>query len=507
MKKNFLKLLPAFLLLFLIITNSTHAIDYIYNGIAKTHLFSYSFPSNWFARTFGERLQGFSPNLTEEKARFEVMEFDGQSLKQVKNFFVDENIEFVEFKDEIFSTKKEDLIAKKAIYLDIKENKKFAKTIFKRGNIILATSSPNLEGENFPYDKATNEIIKKIYNSFSFNDGFRSYIDFENQFSFSFPEKFLIEKSEISNKISSTLKDPVSKKIFWTFEIFKDLSIDETIPFVKTINEKLDSRVETEIAGIENAEKVQLINLASAKKKSYFFIPLKSGTLVINDENIETNYPASDYHNSVIKEILASIEFFNAEGEYYPFLIFTDVRENHHNANAINYLANSGIVQGYNDKTFGPEKDITRAELTKMLVASVKPGDLSDYKDCFPDVKDDWYAPFVCFAKENNWIEGYKDGLFKPTNKINRAEALKIIYEVLEDSKIEDFKEKLKDNLASDISESAWYYSYYTYFQNRNLLDKNHIEESSDKKTYKYFPDGEIKRQEVAETIYRMKLF
>ncbi|MDX9971302.1 MAG: S-layer homology domain-containing protein [Candidatus Gracilibacteria bacterium] len=507
LRKNNIKLFCLSLSLFFLFQNGAFALEYVYNGVAGTHLFSYSFPSNWFARTFGEKRQGFSPNLTDEKAKFEVLEFEGQSLKQVKNYFEDEDLEFVKFEDEIISFKNEDLIAKKAIYKDKTSNKNFALSFFKRGNLILATTTPNYSSELFPFDKATNEIVKNIYNSFSFNDGYRSYIDFENKFSLSFPEKFLLEKTSTSESTVSTLKDPSSKKVFFKFSIFKGKTVEEAIKLVKTINEKQDSRTESEIGGVENSEKIVFINLGNAKKTSYIFIPHGEDTLVYTDENTEDGFPSSNYHNEYIKEILASLEFFDVKGDYFPFLIFRDVRDNHPNANAINYLANAKVVQGYGDKTFGPQKEITRAELTKMLVQSLNPGDLSEYKNCFPDVKEDWYAPYVCFAKENNWITGYKDGKFKPSNTINRAEALKIIYEVLIDEKIEDFSETLKKDLATDISESSWYFDYYTYFENRDLLDLNHIVKGASEDTYKYLPEGFIKRQEVAETIYRMKLF
>ncbi len=506
-KLTLIKIFTLTLSIFFLLQNASFALDYVYNGMAKTHMFSLSFPSNWFARTFGEKRQGFSPNLTDEKAKFEVLEFEGQTIKQVRSYFEDENTEFVRFEDEIFSSKNEDLIAKKAIYMDKTKEKEFAISFFKRGDVILANTTPNQGGDYFPFDKSTNDIIKNIYNSFSFNDGYRSYIDFENKFSISFPDKFLLEKNSTTERIASTLKDPTSKKIFFSFTVYKGKKVDDTINLVKTINEKLDSRTPSVVGGVEDSEKVVFINLGNAKKTSYIFIPRDFGTLVLTDENTESSFPASEYHNEYIKEILASLEFFSVEGDYFPFLIFRDVRDNHLNANAINYLANAKVVQGYGDKTFGPAKEITRAELTKMLVESLKPGDLSKYENCFPDVKEDWYAPYVCFAKENNWITGYSDGKFRPSNTINRAEALKIIYEVLIDEEIEDFKETLKEELATDISNNAWYFGYYTYFANRNLLDLNHIVKGASETTYKYLPEGFIKRQEVAETIYRMKLF
>ena len=55
--------------------------------------------------------------------------------------------------------------------------------------------------------------------------------------------------------------------------------------------------------------------------------------------------------------------------------------------------------------------------------------DPSIYNNCFPDVASDWYAPYVCYAKEQNWVQGYEDGAFKPVNNVNKVEAIKMLVE------------------------------------------------------------------------------
>jgi N-acetylmuramoyl-L-alanine amidase len=52
---------------------------------------------------------------------------------------------------------------------------------------------------------------------------------------------------------------------------------------------------------------------------------------------------------------------------------------------------------------------------------------LSGGERCFPDVdQEEWYAPYLCYAKTNNIIKGYPDGSAKPDNSVTIAEALKI---------------------------------------------------------------------------------
>lgn len=109
---------------------------------------------------------------------------------------------------------------------------------------------------------------------------------------------------------------------------------------------------------------------------------------------------------------------------------FTDT-QGHYNEDAIDYLYEKGVVEGYDDGSYAPEGTINRAEFVKILIESKYPG--QEYgTNCFPDVGTGWYAPYVCYAEDLRVIEGYDDGYFKPANEINLAEALKIVLETYE---------------------------------------------------------------------------
>ncbi|MFA4814757.1 MAG: beta-propeller domain-containing protein [Candidatus Gracilibacteria bacterium] len=108
---------------------------------------------------------------------------------------------------------------------------------------------------------------------------------------------------------------------------------------------------------------------------------------------------------------------------------FSDVSEKNDNVKAIEFLQANGIVEGYEDETYRPENNINRAEFLKIVMEA------SDYElggsDCYPDVKDEWFAPYICAATELGLVEGYDDGTFKPENDINFAEGSKIVTNVL----------------------------------------------------------------------------
>ncbi len=501
--KTYIKL-TIFFFSFLTITTQAIALDYLYNGVIGKHRFTYNFPSNWYARTIGDKVQGFTSSLLNSNLEFEILEFENQSIKQVTNYFVDEETEFSHYEDKIFYAKNEDLYIKIAIYKDKKISKDFAKTFIKRGNTILATTTPNLSADNFPFNKTTNDLVKKIYNSFSFNDSWKHYIDSENQFTFTYPEKFILSKTKTNLETKLALTDPKSKTDFFISFVFPKTSVQDSLKKIILPNEKLDMQINETIYGIENSIKALFVNLTNGKKQTFYAFPFSSSSYVFSGENTESSYPRSAYLNDYLKEILESLEFVNIEEEYFPYLVFRDVRNNNENEKAINYLANSGIIQGYPDKTFKPDNSINRAELTKMIVESIYKGDLSKFKDCFPDVKDEWFSGYVCYAKDKGWVSGYADGKFKPANNINRAEALKITYEALVQNSFNN--EKINNDIYEDIKENDWFYDYFTYFANRNLLDLKHIEEKEDKGTF-YKIGNDFTRKELAETIFRMKLF
>ncbi len=88
------------------------------------------------------------------------------------------------------------------------------------------------------------------------------------------------------------------------------------------------------------------------------------------------------------------------------------------------------MVQGYDDGTYKPNQGINRAEFLKILMESA---DISPQGvNCFSDVADQWFAGYVCEAQRQGIVQGYEDGTFGPVNPINFAEASKIVVNTLE---------------------------------------------------------------------------
>jgi inhibitor of cysteine peptidase len=102
---------------------------------------------------------------------------------------------------------------------------------------------------------------------------------------------------------------------------------------------------------------------------------------------------------------------------------------------AIEYFQENGVINGYKDGTYKPEKEISRSEfLSILLKTSTLPIETCSLKErneislVFSDVpQDEWYTDIICNARKSGIIQGYEDGSFRPNDPISFAEAAKII--------------------------------------------------------------------------------
>ncbi|GAA3400149.1 S-layer homology domain-containing protein [Paenibacillus hodogayensis] len=89
-------------------------------------------------------------------------------------------------------------------------------------------------------------------------------------------------------------------------------------------------------------------------------------------------------------------------------------------------LADAGVLSGYEDGTFQPDRAVTRAEFTAMLnrLAAKLPqfGNGQTREAVFTDVKDEWYAEEVKKAARLGLVEGDAAGAFRPQALLNRQE-------------------------------------------------------------------------------------
>src|SRR5574344_1551639 len=91
----------------------------------------------------------------------------------------------------------------------------------------------------------------------------------------------------------------------------------------------------------------------------------------------------------------------------------------------ITKLAMNDVVVGYPDRLFKPSRDISRAEFATMLVKGLNKEMCSCATATFKDVPSNhWASSIIATAVEQNLMKGYPNHMFKPENKVTRAEVI-----------------------------------------------------------------------------------
>ena len=146
---------------------------------------------------------------------------------------------------------------------------------------------------------------------------------------------------------------------------------------------------------------------------------------------------------------------------------------------AVSTLSSMGIITGYPDGTFRPNAAITRAEFAAIAARFDNDGDKTAAK--FSDIATHWAKDEISIAYNNGWITGYPDGTFGPQRDITRAETMTLVNRVL--NRQPETEEDLLPNMTvwtDNANPKAWYYlavqeatnSHYYEFKTNSQYEK-----------------------------------
>jgi hypothetical protein len=228
----------------------------------------------------------------------------------------------------------------------------------------------------------------------------------------------------------------------------------------------------------------------------------------------------------------ASIEF-TVERDLVE-MPFSDM-EDHWSADYVRSLSALGFVSGYEDGTFRPDNNITRAEVLVMAMNTINTPINSIHESCDPFDFDKeftsqsytdldsshWAYPYVELAAEMDIVGGYEDGTFRPDEAVTRAEALSVIWETyfacgeyhdldrydpydFIESYLEDgYDAASEERLAlgfSDVSEN-WQRLYANLGEYHGMIDGFENEETG---LLEFRPDNLTSRAEVSKMAWEM---
>ena len=157
---------------------------------------------------------------------------------------------------------------------------------------------------------------------------------------------------------------------------------------------------------------------------------------------------------------------------------YSDVKGDWFN-NAVSTLSKAGIIAGYEDGSFRPNGYITRAEFATIAARFF---DVTyNGKDLFPDISGHWAKDYINQAANKGFVNGYEDGTFKPDRNITRAEAVTLVNRTLD--RHPDKSHFTKDMLVwpDNMDQTKWYYADMQEATNSHTYQ---MKENSDKTKY-----------------------
>ena len=95
---------------------------------------------------------------------------------------------------------------------------------------------------------------------------------------------------------------------------------------------------------------------------------------------------------------------------------------------AVHYVVEKGIMNGYNKNEFGPNDTLSRAMLAQILYNNAGKPTAAKNTSCSDIKPGDWFASAVNWASENNIVTGFTDGTFKPGANITREQLAVMLY-------------------------------------------------------------------------------
>lgn len=190
----------------------------------------------------------------------------------------------------------------------------------------------------------------------------------------------------------------------------------------------------------------------------------------------------------ITREEVATV-FYRLLNEDYREIIkteehkFIDVEYDRWSKKYIASLARGEILSGYKDGSFRPSENITRAELATIASRFDKLSYFEGNK--FIDIDNHWANKYINSASEKGWVNGYLDKTFRPNKFITRAEFIELVNNVL-NRKVS--RENILENSRkfNDLDSEKWYYEAIKEATNSHYYER--LDGELEKWTEIYYP-------------------
>lgn len=139
--------------------------------------------------------------------------------------------------------------------------------------------------------------------------------------------------------------------------------------------------------------------------------------------------------NDIVKrEEFAKMIFFALKlSEEKGDVSFDDIDENAWYAPYVKAIVSTGVMSGIGDGKFGVGKNLIRQDMALIIYKAIKMDNISEIHGRFSDEDaiSDYAKNAVLSLADMGTINGMNDGTFSPKTSVTRAQAAKIIYDVI----------------------------------------------------------------------------
>lgn len=146
---------------------------------------------------------------------------------------------------------------------------------------------------------------------------------------------------------------------------------------------------------------------------------------------------------------------------------------------AVDHVSRKGVLRGYPDNTFHPNRGMTRAEFAGMLCRFAPAAKATGHP--FRDSYGHWASRSIGRAYNSGWISGYGDGKFHPNRRVTRAEAVAMLNRAMgRNTKASSFREtRNMEKMQSfiDVRPNHW-----AYFDILDAANTHRVMEKQNKK-------------------------
>ncbi|MBR2916024.1 MAG: N-acetylmuramoyl-L-alanine amidase [Clostridia bacterium] len=180
---------------------------------------------------------------------------------------------------------------------------------------------------------------------------------------------------------------------------------------------------------------------------------------------------------SICLALVLACSFINISAKEYP-----DVEAETSVYGAVDYLSDIGVIAGYEDGLFKPDRFITRGEAATLLARTLGYDESYEVKEMpFTDVAEGYWAEkFISYCYEGGLVNGMSEDSFEPANKVTHAQMIKML--VCAAGLEEEAKE---------YGGEKWYDGYIGVATEQGILEE-----------LEFFPDDSAPRGAVAVLVY-----